>query len=62
MMLVGLLGFVFVRCFFTFYHGIHHHFSPPFGNIFGIFSNRLDQKSKFAGNVVSWLVVYITPI
>ena len=27
----GILGFVFWVSFDPFYHGIHHHFAPPFG-------------------------------
>ena len=28
------LGFALLVIFYGFYHGIHHHFSPPFGRIF----------------------------
>ena len=31
------LGVVLMEIFYSFYHGTHHHFAPPFGRIFVYF-------------------------
>ena len=58
-----LLGLVYIRWFFTLYHGIHHHFSPPFWEkSFGTFSFRIvdSRKSKKRSNtrqILSWRII-----
>ena len=43
----GLLEFVYPVTFYGLYHGIHHHFSPPFGRntLNVIFSNPSTEES-----------------
>ena len=45
-----MLGFVFVADFFTLYHGIHHHPSPPFGRIF---LEKMCEKIEDLGEILS---------
>ena len=45
-----MLGFVFVGDFFTLYHGIHHHLSPPFGRIF---LEKMCEKIEDLGEILS---------
>ena len=47
--------------FYTLYHGIHHHFAPPFGIIFVFFSNHhwWPSKTKSRETPNSWWMIYV---